>query len=279
MTTSILLTPVSVLATGGGPALDISQFQGNIRVHLTALNTAGTNPTLACKVQHADATARGLEQATAGTTDNKLNSAATTNVNLGLAFTQSGAAQISTVALRLKNPGTITAGKKLTLAIKSDTAGSPGATTLGTAATVLCSTIAATYDWVVFTFANPVDLADATVYHLVLSSDYTAHTTNCIYWRSLTAVSGGTVETFDNTNWAAVTATEKFEVYVNQLGFTDVTGGGFVALATAGTASVQTIELNSDNLKQFIRLYNTIGGTSSPAWTTGAFVSGTLGNA
>lgn len=272
MKTVSLLTPASVSSTGGQADLSILGYTRKGRVTLQSFNTAGTNPTLAAKLQHSAGLMRGLEQSSAGSTDNKLNSGATTNVNLGLKFTQSGARSVKRIALQLKNPGTITAGKVLTLAIKADSAGSPGATVLGTAGTVLCSAVAATYGWVVFTFATPVDLADATVYHLALSCDYTAHATNCIYWRSLTVASGGSVETFDNTNWAAVTATESFEVYVDQFSFSDVTGGAFSGATTGG--AISTVEFNIIDLQPNLRVYFTIGGTSNPAYTVGASFSG-----
>jgi hypothetical protein len=48
-----LLTPVAVSADGNTAGVDITQYQGEIMVTLASLNTAGTNPTLAAKLQHA----------------------------------------------------------------------------------------------------------------------------------------------------------------------------------------------------------------------------------
>ncbi len=265
-----------VTATGGGPELDLTNYAKNLKFAYAGANTAGSTPTLASKIQASPALARGLEQSTAGATDNKLRSGASTNTKLSLKFTQSGARQVKRVAIMLKNPGTITAGKILTLTINTDSAGSPSntAVTNGTSANVLCSAVGAAYAWVVFTFANPVDLADATVYHLVLSGDYTADTTNCVYWRSLTVGSGGTVETStDGTTWAAVTATQSFEAYVDQFNFADVTGGAFTGLTTG--ASMAPAEKNFDLRtigNPVLRLYNAIGGTSSPAYYAGCAI-------
>jgi len=255
----------SLAATGGGIDVDISAQIKRGRFVFNSLNTAGTAPTHARKLQGSQAPARGLEQSTVGVTDNKLNSGATTNVKLGLAFTQSGARQIKRVALRLKNPGTITSGKKLTLTINTNSAGSPSATVLGTADTVLCSTIGTAYSWVVFNFAKPVDLADATLYHLVLACDYTADATNCIYWRSLTVASSGTVETYNATSWAAVTATEGFEVYVDQYNFADISGATQTGASDTVTVD-ESIEVDVDQLPPFVRVYDTIGGSSNPAF-------------
>lgn len=264
----VLSAQQSVSATGGQEDVDASSLVGNCKLIFSSLNTAGSSPLHDRKLQGSTGLSRGLEQSTAGATDNKLNSGATTNVKLALKFTQSGVRNVKRVALQLKNPGTITAGKKLTLTIQTNNSGAPSGTVVqnGTAGTVLCSAVTAAYGWVVFTFAKPVDLADATIYHLVLSCDYTASGTNCIYWRSLTVVSGGTVETFDNTNWAAVTTTEAFEAYVDQYNFADVSG----ATQTQASDTVTVGESKTfwaDDLPPVLRLYDTIGGTGGPAFT------------
>lgn len=275
MTTKTLLTPVSITATGGGLDLDVSRLTGPVRITRTSLNTAGTNPTLADKLQTSTGLTRGYEYSTVGTTDNKLRAGASTTVRLGLAFTQSGARSIKRIGLYLKKTGTITTGKIVTLAIQTDSTGSPSGTVVqnGTSANVQTDDISSTAGWIVFTFAKPVDLADATVYHLVLTGDYTASTSNYIGWQSKTVASGGTYEDNDGSNWAAVTTTEKLMAYVDQYSFADLTGGGFTSLATAGTAAVQTLEFNGRNLNPVMRIYSTIGGTSNPAWVSSAIVT------
>lgn len=274
-TTLTLLTPVSITATGGGQDVDVSRLAGQARITLATLNTAGTNPTLACKLQGSAAATRGLDYQVTSTTNTKLRSGASTNTKLSLKFTQSGTASVKRVALRLKYNGTITAGKLLTLTINSDSSGSPSATVLGTAGTVDINTYVPTSNgWVVFTFTNPVDLTDATVYHLVLAGDYTADTTNNVTWASTTVGSGGTLETStDGSTWAAVTTTEKFLAYVDQYSFADISGGGFTTVSTAGGSSVQTLELPAIELLPVMRLYSTIGGTSNPAFATTAIVN------
>ncbi len=62
-TSATLLTPVSITATGGGQDLDIAPYTGKLRVHLTSLNTAGTSPTLACKLQGTSAATVGPRDA------------------------------------------------------------------------------------------------------------------------------------------------------------------------------------------------------------------------
>ena len=267
-----VVTPVSITATAGHIDASVSRLVGPARFTMTSLNTAGTSPTLALKLQGSAAAARGLEYLTVGTTATELREGASTNIELALSFTQDGARSIKRVALYLDKEGTITAGKLLTLRIETDTTGNPSGTlvTNGTSDTVDIDTaVSATAGWVVFTFAKPVDLADATAYHFVLTGDYSASGTNNVRLYSNTVASGGTLNpSTDGSTYAGVTATERVMVYVDQYTFTDITGGGFTSLATAGTAAVQTIELPAVELPAYVRLYTTIGGTSNPAWTT-----------
>jgi len=51
-----LKTPASVTADGNTAGIDLTQFSGLLCFLLTSLNTAGTNPTLAAKLQHAQDT-------------------------------------------------------------------------------------------------------------------------------------------------------------------------------------------------------------------------------
>lgn len=272
-TTLTLLAPVSITATGAGPDLDVSRLAGSARVILTALNTAGTSPTLACKLQTSAGLARGYEQTATGSVDNKLLSASTTANGLAAKFTQSGARSIKRVALLLKKNGTITAGKKLTAKIKTNNAGVPSSTVLGTSATVdIDSEVGTSYAYVVFSFATPVDVADNTVYHIELTGDYDAHTSNNVTWRSKTVASAGNYIQLDNTTWTA-TATKDLEVYTVQHTFADLTGGTYTTADVASAATVQTKEFHARGLPQYMRLYSTIGGTNSPAFTAAAVIS------
>jgi len=276
-TSLTVLTPVSVTATGGGIDVDVSGLTEYARISLLALNTAGTNPTLTCKLQGSSDATRGLDYQTTGTTSNKINQAANANVYQALTFTQSGAASIKRVAFRLKKFGTLASGKLLTLAINTNNAGAPSGTvvTNGTATTVDIDTaVSTTEGWVVFTFPKPPDLADSTIYHFVLSGDYSASTSNYVGVVSTTVASGGTLNSYDGSAWSATT-TQKVMCYVDQYSFADITGGAFTQLATAGNATVQTLSLYAQSLPKYLRLYSTIGGTSNPAFTTGAVLNAT----
>lgn len=50
-------------------------------------------------------------------------------------------------------------------------------------------------------------------------------------------------------------------------GYTDVTGAAFTGLTTTNVNGLQKLVLNRDNLKRYVRLDYTLGGTSSPAYT------------
>lgn len=45
--------PANVTTDGNSPGVDVLDYEGEVLVHLSSLNTAGTNPTLAVKLQHA----------------------------------------------------------------------------------------------------------------------------------------------------------------------------------------------------------------------------------
>lgn len=278
MITRTLLAPSSLLVTAGGSDLDTSGLTGQVHVTLAALNIAGTNPTLACKLQGSAAAVRGYEYQTVGTlVDNELREGGSTGIELALAFTQVATASVKRVALKLKKAGTITAGKKLTLKIETDSTGNPSGTAVanGTSATVDIDTeVSTTAGWVTFTFANPVDLTASTVYHLVLSGDYTASGSNNVMWQSNTVASGGTFNTStDGTTFAGVTTTQSLLAYIDQYTFADVTAGGFTTLSTALNNTRQTLPFHASALPNFMRLHSTIGGTSNPAFSTAAVVT------
>jgi hypothetical protein len=52
-TQTTLRTPATVTADGNSAGIDVSAYRGEILVGLQALNTAGSTPTLAIKLQHA----------------------------------------------------------------------------------------------------------------------------------------------------------------------------------------------------------------------------------
>jgi hypothetical protein len=220
----------------------------------------GTTPTLDVKLQGSPIAVRGGSYVVTGTNDNKLRAGATTTVKLAAKFTQSGARQVKKVVLDLKVVGTITAGKLVTVDIFSDTAGSPNAS-LGASNTVLCSAIGTAFDsWVEFTFAKPVNLSDATVYHVVLSGDYTASGSNYVGWASGTVASLGNQNTFDNTNWTVV-ATESHRFWIEQYNFADISGYTF-AQVVSSSPGIKRLAVSPQAIGMVIRPVCTITGSS-----------------
>lgn len=269
-TLTTILPPASYTTTGGGADIDLKNVESIGKFVYTGLNTAGTNPTLDVKLQSSVAVVTGSSYTTEGATDNKLRDGANSNIKLSAQFTQSGARQIKYVYLQLKKFGTVASGN-LTLTIETDSTGDPSGTALGTA-TISTDTVASTYGWAKFTFTNPVDVANTTVYHVVLAGAYTESSSNCIGWRSKTVASGGNFEFYDSA-WSA-TATESLEYYAEEYNFSDITGGAFTQHATASSQTAEAINVDLNIQNRYVRAYRTIGGTSNPAFTSAVVLLG-----
>jgi len=270
-TTLTLATPASITATGGGVDVDASGLTGEARLSLLALNTAGTNPTLAVKLQGSAPWAVGAVYTTTGTNDIVLRNNTNDNIRLAAKWTQSGARQIKRVGLMLKKNGTITSGKIVTLELQTNSTADPSGTAVGASVSVQTDAIGTAYDWVVFEFPKPIDVADSTVYWLVLTGDYDVSSTNNITWRTTTVASGGNANVYDSA-WSAV-ATNSREFYLHEYNFADVSGATYSTLSTAGNATVQTLSRYAPSLPPVLRLYFTVGGTSNPAFTVGAVLN------
>lgn len=59
MTKTNLVAPVAIATTAAKSSVDLSAYVGKVLIVLTALNTAGTNPTLALKLQNSAAADTG----------------------------------------------------------------------------------------------------------------------------------------------------------------------------------------------------------------------------
>lgn len=59
MVATTLVTPQSFTATAAIASVDLSQYIGNVLLVLTAINTAGSSPTLALKLQNSAAADTG----------------------------------------------------------------------------------------------------------------------------------------------------------------------------------------------------------------------------
>lgn len=263
----------AIAATGPLPDLDIGGYKRFASFSQTSLNTAGSSPTLATKLQQADPAVVGYSFTTAGATDNTLKAGASTTVKQGAKFTQSGARSIKSIDLRLKKIGAIAAAQTVSVDIFADSAGAPTGSSLGTAKIDIDSQIGIAYALVRAIFATTIDLADATVYHVVLSASYTASAVNAVSWRSATVGSAGNFETFDGTSTWTATATSSFEILLNQHTYTDITGGAFTGLTTGAGFQTLDFAIEGSGLKKHIRPYCTIGGTGSPNYYAGVLAA------
>lgn len=261
---NVVVSPLaSVTATGALPDLNVGPYTRTGGFNLLVRNKAGTSPTLDVKLQQAALPVVGQNYTTVGTTINKLRAAATTTNKLAAKFTQSGAKSIKYVDLWLRKTGTIASSQTVTLDIFTNNAGVPSATSLGASSTVsIDNEITSAYTWVRFTFPTAIDLADATIYHFVLSGSYTASTSNYVDWNSNTVASAGNQSTFDATNWTAV-ATESHDFIAQETAFADITGGGYTQVTTSASHQVKNFELEA-TVSGLVRPYATIGGSASP---------------
>ncbi len=244
-------------ATYGGPDFDMSHYLGPAKAILAA-EAQGSGVTLNVKFQASDPAALGGSYNETGDTDKALNKETSGKTKIAVQFTQSGARSIKRVALRLKKTGTIASDKLLTLTIETDSSGAPSGTALGTA-TILANSVGATYDWYDFVFTAPVDVANSTVYHLVLTSNYTKSDTNYISWQGLTVASGGNAE--DYTPWADIdTLSLLYRVF--QYSFADISGAAFTEVGNA--AAFEAIHFAVGDAKRIVRAVATVaGGTAT----------------
>lgn len=259
MNTVTLLTPQKLVAAnnGGTAPIDLAPYTGQAKFVLMAKSDAGTNPTLACKIQGSGPLATGQRKDTAGTADIASRTGAAVAIKLGAKFVLASAASIASVHLPLAKQGAPTG--TITVAIYADTAGDPSGSALASA-TYAAASLATDYAYIDFAFALPVDLAAGT-YWIVLTSDVATSATVNVLWRGQISTTGGNFSQYD-TAWTADT-TASLDFYTRQYVFSDVTGLAFTGVTTTG--SVQTLELATDKLA-VVRSYLTIGGTNTPAF-------------
>ncbi len=244
-------------ATYRGPDFDMSHYLGPAKAILAA-EAQGSGVTLNVKFQASDPAALGGSYNETGDTDKALNKVTSGKTKIAVQFTQSGARSIKRVALRLKKTGTIASDRLLTLTIETDSSGAPSGTALGTA-TILANSVGATYDWYDFVFTAPVDVANSTVYHLVLTSNYTASDSNFISWQGLAVASGGNAE--DYTPWTDIT-TLNLLYRIFQYNFADIPGAAFTEVGNA--AAFEAIHFPVADAKRIVRAVATVaGGTAT----------------
>lgn len=265
-TVSLLAHQKLVAANNGGQTItEVGPlYTGQAKFILTAKSDAGTNPTLAVKLQSSPPLGRFVDVASAaGDTlaDIKHRSGAAENLQIAAKFVvPTGGLTLSKVYLPLKKAGAPTG--TFTLAVYADTAGDPSGSALTTFSTLDVATLTTSYAQTAFTLTTPYDLAAGT-YHLVATSNVATSASVNVLWRSITVESDGNLNLYGSAWVPTDTSNMEFQALFYQ--FTDITGGGFTTITS--TASTQTLELNIDRMA-LIRPHVTVGGTSSPAFYT-----------
>lgn len=249
----------------GSKVVNHRSFASSVFVLQSAKSSAGTGVSLAVKMQESDDAIRGSKDDSAGAVDNdvKLRSAANTAIKLAAKVTQTGARQIKSVSLRLKRLGTIAAGKVATITLETDSTGNPSGTAVheDAVANVLCTAIGTEYQWVEFAFPRAVDVADTTVFHIVLSGDYTESADNCIVLAVSDVASGGDYNIYDTT-WGTLDDTKKVVGFDLEFNFSDMSGAAFSNVDETAD-SFQTKDLVLSDKKPNVRALATITGASA----------------
>jgi hypothetical protein len=261
-----ILAPISRAdATEGGQTpVDVGPtYTRNGLIVATTLNTAGTTPTCAIKIQNSAPLAINhsiisTESSTLADIGHRLGAADNLRIAAKFAVGAAGAT-VKKVVIPLKKVGAPTG--TFTLAIYADSAGSPTGSALATFATLDVATLTTSYQDIEFALTATYDLAEGT-YHLVATSDVSASASVYVAWRSITVASGGNLNLYDSAY--AIVGTSNMEYRLHSYTFADVTGATFTTATT--TATVQAIEVRFTNLA-VIRPFITITGTDTPAYT------------
>lgn len=268
---------VTTVGDYGSKVIDRRGFDSSICILNSAKSSAGSSTTLDVKMQDSAPVARGTKDDATGAADNdyQLRDASTSNIKFSAIITQSGARQIESVSLKLKKEGTITSGKIVTVRLETDSTGDPSGTLVHADATIDVETddIAAAYAFVKFTFPRAVDIADTTVYHIVLTGDYTESTSNCITLAVSDVASGGDFNFFDAA-WDTQSTVLKVVGYVEEYNFSDISGAAFATVDEL-TAAFEKIDVELVGKNQFVRALATVA-VSSASYQCGASI--VLGN-
>lgn len=267
---------VTTVGTYGSAVIDKVGFESSRFLLHSAKSSAGTGTSLAVKVQESDAVVTGSLNNKSGTEAAvELRKGANDNIKLAAKVTQSGAAQVKSVFLRLKKVGTITSGKTVTVTLETNNAGDPSGTAVHADATATVETdnISSSWGFIEFTLTRPVHIADTTVFHVVLSGNYTESSSNYVAWATEVVASGGDFNIFDLA-WGGVSATVAAMGYDSQYSFSDVSGGAFTAVDETAD-SFQELDIELKALKPKLRVVATVTG-SSASFQSGACVI--LGN-
>lgn len=269
----------TVVGTYTSPVYDRSGFRSAVGVWQSAASSAGSACSAYVSLQESNeaAVGGGLNNMTATTADSVglRNVEDSTNIKIAFTVTQDSARTINSVTLRMRKVGSPTVTNNVTLTINTNNSGAPSGTAVQSDATdtVLISSIGSTWTWVTFTFDRPVDLAASTVYHYVLSGNYTISTTAYIQVMVETVGSGGDFTSQGPASAWTASTTKDIVGRILRYNFSTITGAAFdTATHTVGKFSTVDVDLRSK--KRYVRAKATIVGSSGSFVSSGALILG-----
>lgn len=277
------LARTQTVGTYGSKVIDCNGFRSGVILWQTAKSSAGSACSAYVVVQESNAASYGggLNNMAASTADSLglRNTADSTNYKLAFIVTQDSSRTISSVTLKMRKVGSPTTTNGVILSIQTDNSGDPSGTQVHADAidTVLISSIGATWQWVTFTFDRPVDLTASTVYHYVLSGNYTISTANYISLYLETVGSGGDIEYIGPADAWTQVATSDVVGKVLRYNFSNI-AATYMDTATHAISAFDTKDIDLRGKKRYIRAKATIVGTSGSFVSSGAAILGEAHN-
>ena len=265
-----LAARTSLVGTYGSKALDRTGFNSCVAIVQSAKSSAGESCSLEVIVQHSSAPVDGLisTRRPNDATDMALNDHANRKM-IAAEFTQKADQQLKSITVKLKKVGTLT-DKYVIATLKADSSGLPDgdavhADLIDSVATASIDTV---YKWFTFNFDRPQDMDSGEVYHMELSTDYTADGANYVVVQVDDVDSNGNVEVLKATTWQD-SAAYNLVGYTQVYNFKDISGT-LMGKATTTAPMFSTKDINLRSKGRYLRLKMTCAGTS------GSFVSGGL---
>lgn len=265
----------TVVGTYGSSVIDRANYLEALGLLYSAASSAGTSTSLAVVLQESDPLALGTKNNRTGTAVAKILRANNKTVEYSFGFTQSGARQIAKVWVYAKRVGTIASSKIVTCRIETNNAGAPSGTLVHADAstTISATTMGTTFAFREFAFTRPIDVANSTVYHVVLTGSYDASGTNYIAIGAEYVASGGDYAVKDSAGWTAVNADTSVLAFTEQYNFAAISGAAFDTVTEAAT-SFQTKALNLRGNKRYLRAKATVAGSSASFQSGAAIILG-----
>jgi len=257
-----LAVPSEVAATGFTAPVNVADLKGQARVIATAKSFAGTNPTLAVKLQASQGVERFTSVASAGANGTSMLTDNSTVAELAASYVAGGNVTVTEILLPLKRHASLASGN-VTLSIEADNTGAPSGTALGTSV-VLATALATSFESVEFEFTPGVNLTANSTYWIVATPNYTANATVNVAWRDATVASAGNFASSNGTAWTG-TDTKNLGIVLRGHTFTDV--ATFTTVNATGSLQSTEFPLGGTGT---LRLNNTLGGTNTPKFIQSA---------